>query len=121
MYSCVFASQFLKFKNNKVYLLNKYDLNINTYDKENYFINFNEIDKKKKFKINNINVEYDILLNEDDKNLLIKIDIDENIENIELYKLIYSTEKYISGYEDFDIIYENDDILKNYSNKFINL
>lgn len=51
MYSFVFSSQFLKFKNNKVYLLNKYDLNINNYDKENYFINFNEIDKKKYLKL----------------------------------------------------------------------
>lgn len=121
MYSYVFSSQFLKFKNNKVYLFNKYDLNINNYDKENYFINFNEIDKKKTFKVNNINVEYDILLNEDDKNLLIKIDISENIENTELCKLIYSTERYISEYQDFDVICENDDIFKNYSNKYIKI
>jgi len=120
MYSYVFSSQFLKFKNNKVYLLNKYDLNINNYE-ENYFINFNQIDKIKKFKVNNINVEYDILLNEDDRNLLIKIDVSENLENIELYKLMYSTEKYISEYKDFDIISENDDILKNYSNKYIKI
>jgi hypothetical protein len=121
MYSCVFSSPFLKFKNNKVYLLNKYDLNINNYDEETYFINFNEIDKKKTFKINNIDIEYDILMNEDDKNLLIKIDVSEKLEKIELDKLLYSTEKYISGYEDFNIMCNDNNILKNYNNKYIKI
>jgi hypothetical protein len=121
MYSCVFSTQFLKFKNNKVYLLNEYDLAISNYDEENYFIDFNEIDKNKIFKINNINVEYNILLNENDENLLIRINISENLEDVELNNLLHCIEKYISGYKDFDVISENNDFLKNYTKKIIKI
>jgi hypothetical protein len=122
MNSYIFSSPFLKFKNNKVYLLNKYNLNNNNYDEDTYFINFNEIEKKK-IKINNIDVEYNILLNEDNKNLLIKIDVSDNMEELEINKILYYIEKYISGCEDFDNINQDidSDILKKYDNKYIKI
>jgi hypothetical protein len=123
MFSYVFSSPFLKFKNDKLYFLNKYDLNMSIYEKENYFMNYDDIITKKILKINNIDIEYDILLKENDKNLLIKIDIAENVDELELNTLIYCIEKYISGDEDIDNICKDIDIdiLKLYSNKCIKI
>ena len=123
MNSYVFSSPFLKYKNNNLYLLERCDLNLTNYDEETYFIDFNEINKSKKIKINDLNLEYDILLYENDKNLLIKFNIDKKIDDLELNKVLFFIEKNISGFDQINNIYENinNDNFKNYINKYIQI
>ena len=117
MCSYVFSSDFLKYRDNKVYLLNKHDLELKEYYEETYFIDFNEINTKKNIKVGDTELEYEILFYENDKNLLIKFDILNNSNDEDINRLIYSIEQNISGY-DVDTIFKNVDfdILKKYSN-----
>ena len=123
MFSIVFSSSFLKFKNDKVYLLNKYNLNIDNYDEETYFIDFNEINNEDILYIDNMKYQYKILLNEDNKNLLVKLDIENNLDETEFKKIMYCVEQHISCYENINSIYSNleDDTLKQYSSKYIRI
>jgi hypothetical protein len=124
MNSIVFSSPFLKFNNNKVYILNKYELNNKNYTEETYYMDFNDVNNKKTLTMNNKNFTYNILFNEDDKNLLIKIDfLDtlDSVDDIELIKIMHYTEDIISGCDNITDFNIDDDTLKNYFNKFIRI
>jgi len=121
MFSCVASLPYLKCKSDRAYLVNKNNMNNDNYYQDTYFV---EIEfNKRKIKINDIEIEYQILLCEDDKNLLIKFDILSDSNNLELNKIVYYIENNIleidydhRNYKDLD-----DDILKNYSNKYIKI
>jgi hypothetical protein len=127
MNSIVFVSPFLKFKNNKVYILNKYEINNKNYEEETYYIDFDDVNNKDYLTMNNKKFTYSILYNEDDKNLLIKVDfldtLDDidHIDDIELIKIMHYTEDIISGCDNIVDFHINDDNLKNYFNKFIRI
>jgi hypothetical protein len=111
MFSFIFQSQFLKFKNNKVYLFNKYDIknvNYDNYENESYYIDYSEIEKTKKIELfNNINIEYSISINENNEIYIKIMNINNSIDNMnvsELQKISYLTENNILGYHDIDNI-----------------
>jgi hypothetical protein len=121
MHSYIFSSPYLKYKNDKLYLLNNIDKNSKNYEEQTYFIDFNEIIIKKNIKINDIELEYDIIFYENDKNLLVKFDTLKDINEKELNKIIYSIEKNISGFDDNYIDEEDNYISKKYSNTYIKI
>ena len=118
MPSYLFMSPFFKCKDNKAYLLNKFNLNINNYYEDTYFIDIDEI-KKKQIKINDITIGYKILYAEDDMNLLIKIDISNDLTDLEINKIVYIIELNILCINKIQNI--DDETLKYYANKYIKI
>ena len=121
MFSIVFSSKFLRYKNNNVYILSENDIDNNNYDNETYFIDFNEININNVIKSNNYEYIFKIILKENDKNLLIRIDYLINTEYTELKKIMYCIEKRISGIHDFIIDNIEDDTLNKYDISYIKI
>jgi hypothetical protein len=125
MYSCVFASSCLKYKNDKIYILsNKNDFGELNYEDNTYFIELDDLQKSGFIKYDNQIIEYDILSFDNDKNISIKMNFPENIEDNNMLKFMHITELYLSGvndYEDKDVNDTNEFLIKKYSNKYFRL
>lgn len=122
--SYIFLSPFLLYKNNKIFILSQYDIpkykeNIK-YGNELYYLEKNELEINNIVYINNNIIDYSIL--NYDKNLLIKININNEIDNEinNIIKIMYIIDSYISGINNIDEIYKNinNSIIELYNNRY---
>jgi hypothetical protein len=122
----ILNSPFLKFKNNNVHLLSRYDLDNNNYEEETFFIDLDNIISDDDLIVNNVSIEYRIILFEEDKNIIININVKEFYEPSFLYKIFHYVEKYITGdnnlyNDDINNIYLDPDLENIYSNKYLQI
>lgn len=115
MNNCIFLSQFLKFKNNKVYLLSYEDLKIKDYINNTYYINYNDLVLSNQLIIDNKIINYS--LKKHMNNLIIYINVNESLNKYEFINLMYIIEEYISGVKYIDNLYDKK---LNYYNNFYN-
>lgn len=128
--SCIFLSPFLLCKDNKVFILSQYDMskykeNIK-YENELYYLEKNELEINNIVNINNNIIDYSILnydapiFPQSTENVLIKINIDNNIDNNNIIKIMYTIDSHISGMNNLDEIYKNTDnsIIELYNNRY---
>lgn len=74
-----FVSPNLRYKNGKVYYLNKYEMNLNNYnyEEENYYYEIKDINKKMD------DIDFDLIISENDDKIIIQFEIEqERIDNI---------------------------------------
>jgi hypothetical protein len=122
MYSCVFASSFLKYKNNKIHILsNENDFNEVNYEDNTYFINLDDIKKTGSINYNDKIITYDLLSFDEDKNISVKINFMEDIGNEDMIKLMHLTDLYLTGIDDIDELSIDENIVKKYSNKYFRI
>ena len=72
-----FVSPNLRYKNGKIYYLNKYEMNLNNYnyEEENYYYEMKEINKKMD------DIDFELVINENDDKIIIKFEIEEERMN----------------------------------------
>lgn len=124
MFTCVFSSPILKFKNDKIYLLTtKNDINCDEYENETYYIKLDEIQKSNKFSMSSNLINYDIITNRPNENLVIQMNFDNELTDDEMIKMMHAVGYHISGLEVNTDIYNNvnSDIINEYTNKYIRL
>ena len=122
MYTCVFASCFLKYKNNKIYILsNETDFNEVNYEDNTYFINLDDLKKSGVIKYNDKMINYDLLSFDDDKNISIKMNFDDEVDNDSMIKLMHSTDLYLSGIDNYEERELNENLVKKYSSKYFRI
>jgi hypothetical protein len=122
----ILNSPFLKFKNNNVHLLSRYDLDNNNYQEETFFIDLDNIIPDDDLIVNNISIKYKIIMYEEDKNIVINVNLEEFYEPPFLYKVFHYVEKYITGdnylyNDDINNIYIDPDLENIYSNKYLQI
>ena len=111
MHSYIYVSPYLKFKNNKVYILDQNNINSSDYENNNYYITLDNIQKKNIIQFNNTDIMYEIIHFENDKNLLIKINFDKDLISIEINRLMHFIDSLISEINQNDYSFESN-ILK---------
>ena len=126
MNSYVFASPYLKFNSEKIFILSdENDLNDTDYENNTFYIDADDIEKNGSFIIDDKVIYYNILSYENDKNLIFKLDIDYSQSGDEgnIIKIMYALQLYVAKNDNFlemsSLI--NDDIIKKYSEKYFKL
>ena len=128
MSSCIFSSPFLKFKNDKIYLLScNNDFQPLDYENEVYYIDYTDIKIQKSFDFLDHKINYDIVSHENDKNIVIRLNSDKEIkDDIDIIKIMYLIECHITHINMENINYMNDvynntsnDIINKYNSRFI--
>ena len=95
-----FISPNLKYKNGKVYYLNKFEINKSNvnYEHNNYFIDINE--KKEK----NKDYSYELFFNENDDNILVICNINDSIsDENKIKKIITEINSNLSDIKNDDV------------------
>jgi hypothetical protein len=100
MNNCIFLSQYLKVKNNKIYLLSCNDIIDNA-----YYINCNDIILSNKLIIDDKIINYSLKI--DIENLIIRCNINKLIPKNDFIKLMYIIEQHISGIININNLYDN--------------
>lgn len=122
MYSCVFTSSLLKYKNNKIHILsNENDFNEVNYEDNTYFIELDDIKKNGSIKYNDKIITYDLLSFDQDKNISIKMNFIEDFDNDNMIKLMHLTDLYLSGIDNIGEFSVHENIVKKYSNKYFRI
>jgi hypothetical protein len=128
MSSCIFSSPFLKFKNGKIYQLScDNDFKLLDYENEVYYIDYTDIKIQKSFDFLDHKIKYDIISYENDKNIVIKLISDKEIQDDnDIIKMMYLIESHITHINMENINYMNDvynntnnDIINKYNSRFI--
>jgi len=104
MNNCIFLSKFLKYKNNKIYLLSYEDLKTEDYINNTYYINYDDLVLSNKLIIDNKVINYS--LKKHMNNLIIYININESLNKNEIINLMYIIEQYISGVKNINNLYD---------------
>lgn len=105
MNNFIFLSQYLKLKNNKIYLLSCNDIKIRNYADNTYYINCNDVILSNELilddKIINYSLKFGI------ENLIINVNVNKLIPKNDFIKLMYIIEQHISGITDINNLYDN--------------
>lgn len=115
MSTLIFSSPFLKYKNKKIYMLScNSDLKLTDYENEVYYLDYMDIKNSKSFEFLDYIIKYDIISCEEDKNVVIRLNIDKEVKDEkEMIKIMYLIESQITLYygrvmeENENIQYDN--------------
>ena len=117
MLNCVFTTPYLKFNNQKLYILSDNDNETINYENETYYIDNADIDDSGEVKYNNNTYKYDIITKEDNQNIVIKVLLKDTYSENELINILHNIHCNIIKLENINEITEN--LIAKYSKKYI--
>ena len=117
MFNCIFLAPYLKYNNQKIYILNHNDNETINYENETYYIDDNDMNYSGSITYNNNVVKFEIISKEDNQNIVIKASLKEAYEIDELIKVLHNIHCNIVKLENINEITDN--LIAKYSKKYI--